>query len=93
MEYVDAPDALTPFPIAAPEAPAAWREEMGEIPADAWYRDGSGQGNPPIGTGATIQPNTDTIWMEARRNLNSPWAELSGLAGDHLGILPVDPLH
>lgn len=83
VEYEDAPDASSPLPRAAQT------EEMGEILADAWYRDGSGQGNPSIG----IQPNTNTIWMEARRNLNSPWAELGSLAGDHVGILHVNPLH
>lgn len=45
---------------------------MGAIPAGAWYRDGCGQGDPSVGTAAAMQPNTDTIWMRAGRNLNSP---------------------
>lgn len=45
VEYVDPPDAPTPLPVVAPEALAAYREEMGEIPTHAWYRDGSSQGN------------------------------------------------
>ena len=37
VEYVDPPDAPTPLPVVAPEALAACREEMGEIPTHAWY--------------------------------------------------------
>ena len=49
----------THIPVADPQ-PKEW---TGEIPADAWYTDGSTQGNPPHIDCSPIQPNTDTICM------------------------------
>ena len=74
--YVDPPDALSPISVAAP---AACRKGMGEIPSDAWYTDESSQGNQLMWTAVTVQPNTDTIWMETGMNHSSQWAELRAL--------------
>lgn len=59
VDYVDLKDAPPlpgPIPVAAP---TACREGVG---------DGSSQGHPSRGAAVSIQPDTDTIWMEAERN-------------------------
>ena len=64
VEYIDPPNVLAAVSVGH-------RKGVGEIPADAWHTGGSSSGNLPLGTVATIQPNTDTIWMETEMNYSS----------------------
>lgn len=41
------------------------------ITPDAWYTAGSGLGKLCTWTAVTIEPNTDPIWIETRRNYSS----------------------
>lgn len=64
-----------PLPLFLWYPLVACREEMREITADVWCTDESSWGTLPTRTTVTIQPNTDTIWMEIA-NHSSQWAEL-----------------
>lgn len=72
-EYVDPPNACIPISMLPP---MSCRERIGEIPTHSWYTDKSSWGNPPTWTAVTIQPNTDTIWMETGTNCSSQWLNL-----------------
>ena len=52
-----------------------YREEVKEIPADPWCINGLSLGQPFLKTVGTIQPNTDTVWIETGMNHSSQWAE------------------
>lgn len=55
------------IPVAAPEA---CRDRMRKIPTDTWYTEGSSlrSSKPSSQPTVTIQPNTDTLWMEIGMN-------------------------
>lgn len=56
--------------------------------------DESSWGNLPTWTTVSIQPNTDTIWMETGMNRSSQWPELRVFClVDHSCGLAINPLH
>ena len=60
VKYVDSPNTLT----CSCGGPCILLRGVEEISADAWHTDMSGQGILHMGCSHSIQPNTDTIWME-----------------------------
>lgn len=65
------------------EATAACREGVGEIPIEAHYTEGLLVPPSQPQNVVTIQPNTDTIWMERGTNYTNQQAQLGGLTDDH----------
>jgi len=46
------------------------------FPEDAWYMDGSSEGNLSKWRVVAYHPSTETIWFEQRDGQSSQWAEL-----------------
>lgn len=68
---------MFPTPVLVMVSVATERE-WGNSAAD-WYTGGSSSGNLPIWAGATIQPETDTIWMETNELQQSMHLTVSSL--------------